>query len=188
MLTRIAIGVVAALLLALGAMNAANKAGLLGPTRAPTRIAAPGFALALAPVWHADTGDLADLKDGVCRLVAPATACAGYFIKGLGSPKALAVIASGPMPAGGIRAAVKAGLSEGGVEVPEPQPVPGLAGAQRFRTAYKKRGRQASVALTDAIPAGDTLVLIQIVAEEPEGRYQGTLLAEIEKTLEVPPK
>lgn len=184
MLTRIAIGLVALVLVALGIMNAANKAGMLGAKQPPTSVVGTGFALKLPAIWHTDTGDLAELRDGVCKLVAPANSCAAYFVKGLGSPKALAVIAVGPAPAGG-EAGLKAAMAADGAEVAGPRALERPLGGQRYRTSFKKRGRHASLAVTDTIPTRNGLLLLQVVAEEPEGRYQEALLAEIEKTLEV---
>lgn len=187
MMFRIAIGVVAALLLALGAMNAANKAGLLGPRKPPTRVVAGDVTLMLPPVWHSDTGEFAGLRDGVCKLVAPARSCAAWFIKGLGSPRALAVVAAGPIPAGGA-AGLGPALSAEGIEVSGPDLVEGVSGAQRYHSRFKKRGRNASLAVTDAVPAGTDLLVLQVVAEDAEGRYQSQLLADIEKTLEARPQ
>ena len=187
MLTRIAIGLVALALLALGVMNAANKAGVLGSAKPPTRVAAGSAAVTLPAVWHADTGDLSELRDGVCKLVAPARTCAAYFIKGLGSPRALAVVAIGPAPTGGAEG-LRNALAADGTEAKGPAAVAGPLRAQRYRTTYKKRGRNASLAVTDGIPVGADLLLLQVVAEEAEGRYQEQLLADIEKSLEVPTK
>ena len=193
MIARIAIGLVALLLLGLGIMNAANKAGLLGPGKPPTTIAGRSVSLTLPPLWHADTGNLEGLSDDVCRLLQPAQQCQAYFVKGLGSPRALLAVAIGPASGGASAAGLQTALSREGVTASAAMPIPGVAGGARYRSAYKKRGRQASLAVTDAIPAGSELLLLQVVAEEPEGRYQEQLLAEIEKSLagattEVQPK
>lgn len=184
MMVRIAVGAVAVVLLALGGLGAANKAGLFGPTKPPTVLEIGGSGrITLPPVWHADTGEFTELRDGVCRTLGDTATCAAYFIKGLGTPRAVAIVASGREPAQGPGGLLGA-LGGGGAAVSGPQPVAGIAGAQRYESKFKRRGRYASTALTDAIPLGGELLMLQVVAEEPEGRYQAHLLAEIEASLQ----
>lgn len=176
----------AALLLALGVINAANKAGLLGPQPQPTRIFAGRIALTLPAQWHLDQGEFAAIRNDVCALVPDAGRCAAYFIKGTGYPRAILALAIGPSTGPGD---LKPLLARDGAEVSDAvsTPVPGVTG-NRYRVVYKKRGRLGSLAVVDNLTLGTERLVLAAIAEEPEGRFQEKLLSEIIATLSTAPE
>jgi hypothetical protein len=139
--------------------------------------------MTLPPQWHLDQGEFAPIRDDICGLVPGARQCAAYFIKGTGHPRAILALAVGP--AGPI-ADLKPLLGRDGAEASEAAPVQAAGSTgQRHRVTYKKRGRVGSLALVDSFTFGGDRIVLEVVAEEPEGRYQETLLAEIEKSFTV---
>ena len=183
MILRIAAFAIAGLMLALGLISAATKAGLFGAPPAPTRVFAGRLALTLPPQWHLDQGEFAPIRDDVCKLVPDARQCVAYFIKGTGSPRAILALAVGPA---GAKAELRPILSRDGAEASDAAPVQAVGSTgQRHRVTYKKRGRLGSLAVVDSFIFGGDRIVLEVVAEEPEGRYQETLLADIEKSFTV---
>jgi hypothetical protein len=186
MLLRIVAFGFAGLVLVLGLINAATKSGLIGDAPLPTRIAGDRITLTLPPQWHADTGEFAPVRDDLCRLLASTKVCAAYFLKGSGSPRAVLALAIGPAIPGST---VSEGLKRIGAEVsPAVDLMVDRLFGERHRLTFVKRGRTRSLAVVDSFAAGSETVLIEIIAEEPDGRLQEKLLASIEQTLTVAPE